>query len=208
MELKTLSNLWIPASVTSRKLILVLHGRGDSYAGFQGLPEALALSDVNYLLVNAPDPYFGGYSWYDLPPDQLPGIVRSRQLLDRMFAELIQSGFQAEDVVLFGFSQGCLMALEWGGRTSLSLAGYVGISGYSYDEVQLAQELTPRAKEAKWLITHGTKDEILPYERTAQQVEYLQSKGLPLEFHAFQKSHTIDDLEELPLLRQWLKTVF
>ncbi len=205
---KLFSHVFVKSQRPSQNLIVVLHGRGDSYEGFSWLPAALQLDDVNYLMVNAPDPYYGGFSWYDLPPDQLPGIKRSSALLDRLFAELEEQGYRAADSVLFGFSQGCLMALEWGARSSLCLRGFVALSGYCYNEIKLADEFSATALQTKWLITHGTRDEVLPYKDTEKQIRYLQSKGFPAEFHSFPKSHTIDEVKELPLIRKWLRTVF
>lgn len=206
-KIKTFDHLWIPSKRASPKLILVLHGRGDSYAGFEWLPSSLRWGEqVNFLLVNAPDPYGDGFSWYDLPPDQLPGIKRSALLLDTLMDELKTLGYRGEDTVLFGFSQGCLMALEWGGRTSHRLAGFVAVSGYCYDEKVLAQEFSPAALQSKWLVTHGTKDDLLPYARSEEQARYLKEKGLPLEFHGFPKEHTIDFRRELPLMEAWMET--
>ena len=48
---------FIPAVQKSSRLMVVLHGLGDSVAGFRWLPEALGLPWMNYLLVNAPDDY-------------------------------------------------------------------------------------------------------------------------------------------------------
>ena len=53
----------------ARRLMVVLHGLGDSLDGYRWLPEALDLPAMNYLLVNAPDPYFSGLSWYAFPGD-------------------------------------------------------------------------------------------------------------------------------------------
>src|SRR5690242_4275749 len=64
----------------SKDLLVVLHGLGDSSAGFHWLPEALDLPAMNYLLVNAPDSYYGGYSWYDFTGDEAAGVERSRRL--------------------------------------------------------------------------------------------------------------------------------
>ena len=41
----------------SRRLMVVLHGLGDSMEGYRWLPSALRLPWLNYLLVNAPDEY-------------------------------------------------------------------------------------------------------------------------------------------------------
>ena len=54
---------FIPAAEkTSRALWIMLHGLGDSIEGFRWLPEAMRLPAMNYLLVNALDEYYGGFS--------------------------------------------------------------------------------------------------------------------------------------------------
>jgi len=63
----------------SRRLMIMLHGLGDSIEGYRWLPEALNLPWLNYLLVNAPDEYYGGYSWYDFAGNIAPGVARSRK---------------------------------------------------------------------------------------------------------------------------------
>src|SRR5271165_6003915 len=99
----------------SRRLMIVLHGLGDSLEGFRWLPEALNLPWLNYLLVNAPDPYYGGFAWYDLQ-DPARGIERSRKLLFQLLEQLEGKDFPAEKIVFSGFSQGSLMSIEIGAR--------------------------------------------------------------------------------------------
>ncbi len=73
---------FIPATQkSSRRLMVMLHGLGDSLEGYRWLPELLDLPWLNYLLVNAPDDYQGGYSWFNYPHDLGPGVLRSRRLL-------------------------------------------------------------------------------------------------------------------------------
>jgi hypothetical protein len=50
------------ADQTSRRLMVVLQGLGDSMDGYRWLPQALNLPWLNYRLVNAPDDYYGGFS--------------------------------------------------------------------------------------------------------------------------------------------------
>lgn len=195
---------WLPSSAARGKLLVVLHGRGDSSRGFHWLPDALALPGLDYLLVNAPDRYFGGRSWYDLPPNQTPGVLRSRALLDRLFEELQAQGYAPTDVGLFGFSQGCLMTLEWGARSPLVLGAYVGISGYCLDPAALLAERHPSCAPERWLITHGSQDDVVPYATTQRQMAELARGGLPLRFETYAKAHTLDPDEELPALRRFL----
>src|SRR5436190_1175987 len=99
----------------SRRVLIMLHGLGDSIAGFRWLPDALNLPWLNYLLVNAPDEYYGGYSWYDFAGDPVPGVERSRRLLFELLDQQ-QASFPTEQTILGGFSQGCLMSIEVGLR--------------------------------------------------------------------------------------------
>ena len=114
----------------SRRLMIMLHGLGDSIEGYRWLPPAMNLPWLNYLLVNAPDEYFGGYSWYDFVGDMGPGVARSRQLLFDLLEAQRTEGFPTDQTVLGGFSQGGLMAIEVGLRYPQRLAGIVSISGY------------------------------------------------------------------------------
>ena len=90
-----------------------------------------------------------------LTPDHAPGVLRSRGLLDDLFKELLEQGYEPADIGLLGFSQGCLMTLEWGARSALALGAYVGISGYCLDATTLLAERSSSCNAESWLITHG-----------------------------------------------------
>ena len=108
-----LTTHFIPAAAPhGGRLMIVLHGLGDSLQGWLWLPGALQLPWLNFLLVNAPEPYYGGYSWYDI--ESGAGIETSRQLLFQLLDGLKE--YPAAQIVLCGFSQGCLMAIEAGAR--------------------------------------------------------------------------------------------
>ena len=198
-----LENQFIPAKIPSKKLMIILHGRGDSSDGFLALPDFLDQEDLNYILFDAPFEYFTGFSWYQLPPNQLPGIEYSSKLLTKDLDALFASDFNAEESYLFGFSQGSLLTFEFGVRYHRVLAGYIGISGYIYDTEKLLKETRPELKEARWLSTHGTKDPVLNFETSKKQIERLIEGGFSIEFKSYEKDHSITK-EELEMIAQWL----
>lgn len=208
-EAMGLSGIWQSESSlpSAGCLLVILHGRGDSAEGFAGFRGALGLPGLSVLLLNAPDEQYGGYSWYDLAPNQLPGILRSRALLEKAFAELERLGFSAQRTFLLGFSQGCLMTLEFGGRHAVQLAGYIGISGYCYNPAQLLKEASVAARQGRWLITHGTADEVLSVEQTRDQIRQLIDGGFPVEYREYPKAHTIEVRHELSYIRQWISQI-
>ena len=187
----------------SRRLLVVLHGLGDSREGYRWLTAALDLPWLNILLVDAPDQYYGGFSWYDYAGDALPGVERSRKLLTSLLEELPAKGFPANATMLFGFSQGCLMTLETGLRLIHPLAGLIGVSGYVTDAERLVREMSPGAKSRPALVTHGTLDPLIPCAKARQQMAALQAAAVPLEWREFRKEHTIVD-EEVRLFREFI----
>ena len=205
MELP-LDNIWLPAPHPAKKVMVVLHGLGDSSEGFLWIQDALGIDSLDYLLLNAPTPYYTGFSWYDLPPNQNPGIANSRKVLDEVFTQLERDGYAPESTFLFGFSQGCLMTLEFGARYHRRLAGYIGISGYSTNPEKLLREMNPEVNHGDWLITHGTDDEVLPVTTTRGQMKFFNEHGFKIDYREYMKPHTIDPRRELPDIRTWLSS--
>jgi phospholipase/carboxylesterase len=197
---------FIPApDKNSRRLFVVLHGLGDSIEGWRWLPGALDLPEMNYLLVNAPDEYSGGFSWFDYPGDIAPGIYRSRKLLFELLDDLRAKNFPADQITLGGFSQGCLMSLETGLRYPHRLAGIVGLSGWVFEIENLIRDLTPVAKSQRLLITHGHFDPILPFAEVRAQAQQLQAAGLNVTWREYPKEHTIHGAEEISAIRDFVK---
>jgi phospholipase/carboxylesterase len=188
----------------SRQLMVVLHGLGDSLEGYRWLPEALECPELNYLLVNAPDLYFGGYSWYDFASDPDAGVRRSRRMLFELLDHCRERGFPSNQTLLFGFSQGCLMTVDTGLRYGHALSGLVGISGYVHRPDELLQELAPDAGRMPILITHGVLDPMVPFASAREQFHNLKSRGLQIEWHEFPKVHTIDGEREMAVIRRFV----
>jgi phospholipase/carboxylesterase len=200
-----LDSLEIPSTDgTNRARLLVLHGLGDSLHGWSWLPDELRLPWLSYRLVNAPDSYFGGFSWYDLQGDQGVGIRRSRQLLTELIDAELATGRPPERLGLLGFSQGCVMTFDAGWRHPARLGALVGISGYVFEEAALLAELGPHAREVPALFTHGTRDPIIPLAPVREQVRLLQSAGLDLTWQEFDKAHTIAGTVEIERIRDFL----
>jgi len=200
-----LNNIFYPSKAPSKKLMIVLHGRGDSSQGFTWIPQFMNIDEMNYLLLDAPYEYFGGNSWYDLPPSQLIGIAHSSSILADIFDELFEEEFDISQSFLFGFSQGSLLTFEFAARYEKQMAGYLAISGYIYDPELLLKEMNPDLKSANWLCTHGTSDAVLPYNTSKAQVETLQKAGFHIEFKSYDKDHTIVE-EELHMIKAWIES--
>ncbi len=211
-QIPYLKTLFLPPFSTSTPkekeqkspLIIVLHGLGDSIEGYRFLPQFLDIPNVAYLLVNAPDTYVVGYSWFDLDwgngPE--PGIARSRDLLFRLLGDLNKMGW--DRLAVFGFSQGALLALDVATHYPSPLHAIVAVSGYAHSLETL--KLVPAAKEQKIFASHGRQDPMLPIQNTRQQIETLQRMGLNISWKEYDKDHTIDPVQEAKDIKLFLQS--
>lgn len=186
------------------KLMIVLHGRGDSLKPFRWIDEELGLPQMNYLLINAPRKYDGGYTWYAFPPNQRLGVLKARHRLRLLMAELEEQGWSSQDVFFLGFSQGSLVSCDFGMNYQKPLGGIIGISGYIYFQAKWRMRLPEAAFQTPWLITHGTEDIDLPIVKTRNQVRRMVDAGLPINWQEFDKEHEVEPDIEAPYIRQWV----
>jgi phospholipase/carboxylesterase len=136
----------------------------------------------------------------------IPGVRRSAKLLFDLLDDLRARGFPTEQTILGGFSQGCLMSVEVAARYPHRLAGVVGISGYVCEPEKLVRELSPVAKEQKFLVTHGPLDPVIPFAAAREQFQKLQAVGLDITWREFPKAHTIHGELELTVIRDFIRT--
>lgn len=191
------------------KLLVVLHGRGDSLKPFRHFDDELPLPGFTYLLLNAPRKYDGGYTWYPFPPNQGKEVAKNRMKLMRMIEELKLQGWKPENIYFLGFSQGSLISIDLGLRYPERLGGIIGVSGYIYFHKNWKREIVDAAYETPFLITHGTEDIDLPIEDTRKDVwKLMLEAGLPITWKEFKKEHDICVDHETPYIKDWIFSNF
>ena len=202
-----LDTLFIPSvsKDNSSHLMLVLHGLGDSVEGYLNFPQWLKVQNLNYLLINAPDPYLSGYSWFNIERPTQEKIDSSRKLLENLLKETTKN-FTYDKIIVFGFSQGGLMALELVLKNPYRFCALIGMSTAYRSELLLKDPSVILApKDQKILLTHGTEDQVLNLLDTKKEVENLKQLGFNIIWKEYQKGHTIDLKKEIPDLRVFLQ---
>ena len=100
------------------------------------------------------------------------------------------------------------MAIEIGARYPHRLAGIVGVSGYVHQPERLARELSPQARQQRFLITHGTDDPLIPIGQARPQMDLLRKAGLRIDWREFAKQHTIEGEVELSVVRDFVQNSY
>jgi phospholipase/carboxylesterase len=195
---------------TDRWLCLVLHGLGDTKEGWKPVTPMLGLDRLGFGFVQAPIPYSGGWSWFDIALGERLRIdhdqVREgRRLIGELVEKTLeQQRLPASRLFLLGFSQGCLMALDWGLRHPQRLAGIVGISGSIALIDEYPAAFGVRAPTQAVLMTHGLYDGVIPIQQTRPLKDRLITQGATLDWREYRKDHGLDPEDELPDINRWM----
>lgn len=171
-----------------KQLVVLLHGRGADGNDLIGLAPMLAgdMPDALFLAPDAPDPCEGapfGLQWFSLTdrsPENIAAGVRGVAPAIDAFLDhhLARHGLTDRDLALFGFSQGCMMALHVGLRRAGAPAAVLGYSGLLAAADSLADEITVRPPV---LLVHGEADEIVPHAALAIAETALRDAGVTVE---------------------------
>jgi phospholipase/carboxylesterase len=185
-------------------LMIIMHGRG---ADANDLADIAPYLDNGYrfLFPNAPNPWEAapgmtfGFTWFDGLPPEPRSLEASRAKL-ATFIDDARQKFPATRLVLGGFSQGALMALDAGLRRD-DVAGIVAMSGALYEA-----DLPTLRKDQRVLIVHGTLDEMINVNLARRARRALEDRGLKPEYHEFAMGHQVTP-ESLEIVSEFIRTV-
>ncbi len=189
-------------------LVVVMHGRGADANDLADIaPMIDGPSGYRFLFPNAPNRWEAapgmafGFTWFDgLPPDPKSLASARQRLSEFLDAALKRFPTPSGKVILAGFSQGALMALDVGLRRD-DLAGIVAMSG-ALDERDLP-DLTAR-KQQRVLIVHGTSDEMINVNMARRARRVLEENGLDPEYHEFPMGHQISQ-ESMAVVGEFIR---
>jgi phospholipase/carboxylesterase len=176
-----------PKSGEKRSVVVFLHGYGANGADLLGLAEPLGehLPDTLFVAPDAPETIPGmpmGYQWFPIPwldgSSQEAAARGMAAAVDDLNAFLdtlmVDEDVLPEQVALFGFSQGTMMALHVAPRREDPVAGIVAFSGRLLEPESLVDEVVSRPPV---LLVHGDADEVVPPQSLPQAAEALQQAG-------------------------------
>jgi phospholipase/carboxylesterase len=172
----------------AKQLVVFLHGRGANGDDLIGLAPIVAehLPDAMFLGPDAPHPVDMsgvGLQWFDSldrsPENMAAGVRATAPAIDAYLDHhLDQLGLTDENLAIFGFSQGCRMALHVGFRRQRCPGAILGFSGSLAAPEDLAAEITVRPPV---LLVHGEADEVVPYASLAIAEAALKGAGVSVE---------------------------
>ncbi|MEO1918223.1 MAG: prolyl oligopeptidase family serine peptidase [Paracoccaceae bacterium] len=174
-------------------LVIFLHGYGSDGNDLIGIGDSLAehLPSTTFLAPNAPQRCANnpmGYQWSPIPwldgsTEELArqGQVEAVAMLNTWLDEVaVTEGIDPERTIIFGFSQGAMMALHVGPRREMAFAGIVGFSGRLLEPGLLEAEMQSKPPI---LLVHGDSDDMVPPAVLPEAADALVKAGFEVYTH-------------------------
>ncbi len=127
-----------------------------------------------------------GKAWYNSRGD----LAEARERLSDMLKELIEDGTLPERIMLAGFSQGGLMAMDIGLSFRPRIYGVAMLSGGRIRGTDWTEQLNA-AETTRFLITHGRSDGVMPFRAAQDIANELEQAKAEVKLIPFKGRHRI-----------------
>lgn len=204
----------IPAKNTHRATIIWLHGLGADGHDFAPIARELKLPEsmgVRFILPHAPQrpvTINGGMvmrAWYDIAytdigrtPD-LQGIADSLKEITHFIEAEKKAGILSQRILIAGFSQGGVLAIESISQFQDEIGGAIVLSGY----LARSSGLPEATGTQRIFLAHGTEDPIVPFDLGLGAKKELESKGYEVTWGEWRMPHSVC-IEEIEAIRAWI----
>lgn len=216
---------------TGAMTLVLLHGfgaPGDDLAGLAdliGVPPGttLVFPEALHDLADLVGPMYGGArAWWLIDMARLESAIRTGAIRDLTnevpdgldeareaivgFLDALEKeeGISLDRLVLGGFSQGAMLAVDVALRTMRKIDGLVLLSGTYIAEREWQPRMTAR-KGTPVFQSHGSVDPILPFALAEKLRDALATAGLDVAFHEFDGGHAIPP-KVMSELGAWLRS--
>lgn len=204
-------------SVPANGIVVLLHGFGADNADLASLSEVVESPEsIRWIFPNGPHsveigPHMTGRAWFPLRLAELEqrGVDFTQETpegmdkaIDQVFKALdaarMKHKLEWNQVVIGGFSQGAMIALEVALKAPVSPAGVTLFSSSLVNEPRL-KELAAKHKGLKFFQSHGSQDMMLPLALAEKLDAVLNEAGMDGMLYSFRGGHEIP----MPVLREW-----
>jgi len=128
-----------------------------------------------------------GFQWFDLM-DQTPEQVLSKSLvaeskLNKLIDEVKEkNNLLANQIIIGGFSQGCMISLQTGVKRKDTINSIIGYSGRIIDTEHLSKNIVSKPNI---LLMHGDNDQIVPINSLLEAKDFFNKNNYKIDSQIF-----------------------
>jgi len=148
------------------------------------------LSDTIFICPDAPEKCAAnpsGFQWFDLMDQSSDQILSKSLVAERKLNQLIdevkiQNNLLANQIIIGGFSQGCMISLQTGIKRKDTVNSIIGYSGRIIDTEHLSKNI---ASKPNIILMHGDIDQVVPVSSLLEAKNFFNINNYKIESKIF-----------------------
>ena len=205
-----------PASKNKPKNAVILcHGYGGDGKDISILASywRAHLPDTIFICPDAPEKCAAspsGFQWFDLTDQTLEQVLAKSLVAENKLNKLIDEvkenyNLTANQIIIGGFSQGCMITLQTGLKRKDSINSIVGYSGRIIDTDHLSKNINSRPNI---ILMHGDSDQIVTIDSLLEAKDFFGKNNYKIETSIFKNCEHRIPTEGSSLGLQFIKKQF
>ena len=197
-----------------KNAIILLHGYGGDGADISSIAHTWRRFIDNTIFL-CPDGHQtcklnpNGFQWFDLSIDDQNYVVSEAKKAEKILIEYIEQikkkyNLDNSQIILSGFSQGCMMSINLGLVCNESFKSVIGFSGKIIDKDDLKKRIISKTD---MLLFHGDADEVVPPSNLLEVKDFLERNKIKVDVNMIKNcSHHIP-IEAMSLALKYIKKI-
>tara|TARA_B100001121_G_scaffold97124_1_gene85935 strand:- start:985 stop:1635 length:651 start_codon:yes stop_codon:yes gene_type:complete len=195
-----------------KNAIILLHGYGGDGADISSIAYTWRRFIDNTIFL-CPDGHQtcklnpNGFQWFDLSIDDQNYVISESKKAEKILIEYIEQikkkyNLENSQIILSGFSQGCMMSINLGLVCNESFKSVIGFSGKIIDKDDLKERIISKTD---MLLFHGDADEVVPPSNLLEVKDFLERNKIKVDVNMIKNcSHHIP-IEAMSLALKYIK---
>ena len=194
-------------SESPRIAVIGLHGWTGTEHSMVPVARAMRIQSAKWYIPRAPYKASAGqgHTWFSGSPEKGWKVKKTFNLLDTLIKEVMNDGFDPDNIILFGFSMGGSLSLRYGLGIQYQLRGIIPVAAWVREPEELINSASMESKQTPILMIHGKDDSVVDHKKSITVAAEMKKNGFSIHLEIVSGGHIIG-VYATNLIKQFIKT--
>ena len=194
-------------SESPRIAVIGLHGWTGSEHSMVPVARAMRIQSAKWYIPRAPYKASAGqgHTWFSGSPEEGWKAKKTFNLLDTLIRQVMDDGFDKDNIILFGFSMGGSLSLRYGLGMQCQLRGIIPVAAWVRESEELINSASMESKHTPILMIHGKDDSVVDHKKSITVAAEMKNNGFSIHLEIVSGGHIIS-VYATNLIKQFIKT--
>ena len=194
-------------SESPRIAVIGLHGWTGTEHSMVPVARAMRIQSAKWYIPRAPYKASAGqgHTWFSGSPEKGWKVKKTFNLLDTLIKEVMNDGFDPDNIILFGFSMGGSLSLRYGLGMQCQLRGIIPVAAWVREPEELINSASMESKHTPILMIHGKDDSVVDHKKSITVAAEMKNNGFSIHLEIVSGGHIIG-IYATNLIKQFIKT--